>query len=179
MIDYCYTVVARLSHRGSSTDRYDFYALHSPSGIPTRLFAKAEGIRAEHSVGRAATTHVFLLTPWSRVLPEKLKHPELPKKFPAFYGTQRFITAFTRARHLSLSWARSIQSMPPHPTSRSSILILSSHLRLGLPSGLLPSGFPTKAMYAPLLSAQRANCPPHHSLLHMITRMIFGEEYRA
>jgi hypothetical protein len=37
------------------------------------------------------------------------------------------MTAFTRARHLSLSWARLIQSMPPHPTSRRSILILSSH----------------------------------------------------
>jgi hypothetical protein len=36
-------------------------------------------------------------------LPEKLKRPELLKKFPAFYGTRRFITAFTRARHLSLS----------------------------------------------------------------------------
>jgi hypothetical protein len=72
-----------------------------------------------------------LLTPWSRVLPEKLKHPELLKKFPAFYGTRRVITAFTRARHLSLSWARLIQSMPPHPTSRRSILILSSHLRVG------------------------------------------------
>jgi hypothetical protein len=45
----------------------------------------------------------YLLTPWSRVLPEKLKRPELLKKFPAFYGTRRFITAFTRARHLSLS----------------------------------------------------------------------------
>jgi hypothetical protein len=45
----------------------------------------------------------YLLTSWSRVLPEKLKHPELLKKFPAFYGTRRFITAFTRARHLSLS----------------------------------------------------------------------------
>jgi hypothetical protein len=37
--------------------------------------------------------------------------------------------------------------MPPHPTSRRSILILSSHLRLGLSSGLLPSSFPTKALY--------------------------------
>ena len=27
-----------------------------------------------------------LLTPWSRVLPQKLKHPKLLKKFPAFYG---------------------------------------------------------------------------------------------
>jgi hypothetical protein len=80
----------------------------------------------------------YLLTPWSRVLPEKLKRPELLKKFPAFYGTLRFITAFTRARHLSLSWARLIQFMPPHPTSRGFILILSSHLRLGLPSGSFP-----------------------------------------
>ena len=43
------------------------------------------------------------LTPWIRVLPEKLKRPKILKKFPAFYGTQRFITAFTRACHLSLS----------------------------------------------------------------------------
>jgi hypothetical protein len=77
---------------------------------------------------------LYLLTPWTRVLPEKLKRPKLPKKFPAFYGTRRFITVFTRARHLSLSWARLIQSMPSHPASRRSILILSSHLRLGLPS---------------------------------------------
>jgi hypothetical protein len=54
-----------------------------------------------------------ILTPWSRVLPEKLKRPELLKKFPAFYGTRRFITAFTRARHLSICWARLIQSPPP------------------------------------------------------------------
>ena len=37
----------------------------------------------------------------------------------------------------------------PHPTSWKSILILSTHLRLGLPSGLFPSGYPTKTLYAP------------------------------
>jgi hypothetical protein len=52
---------------------------------------------------KAVTEHTYLLTPWSRVLPEKLKRPELLKKSPAFYGTRRSITAFTRARHLSLS----------------------------------------------------------------------------
>jgi hypothetical protein len=55
--------------------------------------------------------------------------------FPAFYGTRRFNTEFTRALHLSLSWTRPIQSTSPHPTSTRSILILSNHLRLGLPSG--------------------------------------------
>jgi hypothetical protein len=39
----------------------------------------------------------------AKVLPEKLTSPQLIRKFPAFYGTRRFIVAFTRARHLSLS----------------------------------------------------------------------------
>ena len=55
---------------------------------------------------------------------------------------RRFITTFTSARYLSLSWASLNQSIPSHPTSWRSILILFSHLCLGLPSGLFPSGFP-------------------------------------
>ena len=69
----------------------------------------------------------YLLTPWSRVLLEKLAGLQLVKKFPAFYGTRRFLTAHTSALHLSLSWARPIQSSYPNPTSWRSILILSSH----------------------------------------------------
>jgi len=87
-----------------------------------------------------------LLIPCSRGL-DKLTGFQLVKKFPAFYGTRRFIPAFTSARHLSLPWATSIQSIPPHPTSWRSTFILSSHLRLGLPSGHFPSGFPTKNLY--------------------------------
>jgi len=45
----------------------------------------------------------YLLTPWSRVFLEKLTGLQLVKKFPAFYGTRRFITALTSARLLSLS----------------------------------------------------------------------------
>ena len=90
-----------------------------------------------------------LLTPWCRVLLEKLTGLQLVKKFPAFHRTWRFITALTRLRHLSLSWANPIQSIYPHPTSWRSILILSTHLRLGLPIGLFPSGLPTKTLYTP------------------------------
>ena len=60
-----------------------------------------------------------------------------------------FITALTSVRHLSLSWASPIQSIYPHPTSWRSVLILSTHLRLVLTNGLLPSGFPNKTLYTP------------------------------
>ena len=66
---------------------------------------------------------IYLITPRSTVLLEKLTGSQLVKKFLTFYGTRRFITAFTTARYLSLSWASSIQSMPPHPTSRRSISV--------------------------------------------------------
>jgi hypothetical protein len=65
------------------------------------------------------------------------------KNFPAFYGTRRFITVFTIALHWSLSLARSSESILSHPISLRSILILSTHLSLGLPSGLFHSGFLT------------------------------------
>jgi len=45
----------------------------------------------------------YLLTPCSRVLLEKLTGSQLVNKFPAIYGTRKFITVFTRARHLFLS----------------------------------------------------------------------------
>ena len=93
--------------------------------------------------------NTYLLTPRCRVLLEKLTGLQLVKKFPAFHGTRRFITALTSVRHLFLSWASPIQSLYLHPTSWRSILILSTHLRLGLPSGLFPSGFPTKTLYTP------------------------------
>jgi hypothetical protein len=43
------------------------------------------------------------LTSWSWALLEKPPVAQLLKNFPAFYGTRKFITVFTRALHLSLS----------------------------------------------------------------------------
>ena len=97
------------------------------------------------------------------------------QEIPAFYGTRRFIH---KCPHPSVSWARSIQSIAPHLTSWRPILILSSHLRLGLPIGLLPSGFPTKTLYTPLPSPIRATCPAYLILLDFIVGTILGEEYR-
>ena len=102
----------------------------------------------------------YLLTPQGRVRLDKLTSSQLVRKYPAFHGTRRFITAFTSARQMSLSWARSIQSMFPQTTFWRSSLILSSHLFLGLPNGLFPSDFPTKT--SPLL--QKCYMPrPSHS----------------
>jgi hypothetical protein len=79
-----------------------YFSTYLPTHLPTSLL-------------------IYLLTSWSRVLPEKLKSPQLVRKFPAFYGARRLITAFTIAHHVSLFWARSIHfvlrapSLPPSP----------------------------------------------------------------
>ena len=104
---------------------------------------------------------------------EQLTGLQLVKKFPAFHGTSRFITALTSVRHLSLSWASPIQSIYPHPNSWRSIIILSNHLRLGLPSGLFLSGFPTKTLYTPLSSLIRATCPAHLNLVEKDSNIDF------
>jgi hypothetical protein len=68
-----------------------------------------------------------LLTPPSRVLLEKLTGSAARQEIPRIFGTRRFLTVLTSARHLSLSWPNSIQSPQLPPTSWRSILILSSH----------------------------------------------------
>jgi hypothetical protein len=58
-----------------------------------------------------------------------------------------------------------------------SILILSTHICLGLPSGLLPSRFPTHILYLFLFSI-RATCPAHIFLLAVIILITLGEQYK-
>jgi len=54
-------------------------------------------------MGQIACLETYLVAPWNRVLLQKLTGFQPVKKFPAFCGTQMFITAFTCTRHLSLS----------------------------------------------------------------------------
>jgi len=84
-----------------------------------------------HGRHHLKTPHVIHTdTPWCRVLLEQLTGLQLVKKFPAFHGTRRFITALTSVRQMPLTWVSPIQSIYPHPTSCRSILILFTYLRL-------------------------------------------------
>jgi hypothetical protein len=62
--------------------------------------------------------------------------------FPRLLWNPKVITAFTAAPAICPCHEPDGSSRAPHPTSLTSTLILSSHLRLGLPSGLLTSAFP-------------------------------------
>jgi hypothetical protein len=75
-------------------------------GMKSRISEENQPSVAMVSNTCAKILQMFLITnsnPWRRVPLEKLIVPKLVTKFPAFYGTQRFITMFTRAHHLSLS----------------------------------------------------------------------------
>ena len=88
----------------------------------------------------------------------KVTGPWLIKKFLTFYGNRSRIY---KSPPFVLSWARLIQSMLPHTTSERSILILSSHLCLGLPSGLL------------LLSCNEGSVRFQGSCNRFVTRLMF------
>ena len=64
--------------------------------------------------------------------------------------------------------------MTPNPTS----LKIHFNINLGLPSSLFHSDLASKTLYAPLMSPIRAICPAHLILADLITRVIFGVEYR-
>ena len=95
------------------------------------------------------------------MLPEKLTVPHLVKKYPAFYGTRKFIIALTNGRQLSIYWARSIQCMLSHPPSWRSTILLTCLLSLGLPSALLPLGFPSQN---PVCTSSLPPYVPHAAL---------------
>jgi hypothetical protein len=90
------------------------------------------------------------------------------QEFSKSYGTRRFITMFTRARHWSLSWARSVQSIPLHSVYLWSNIVLFFYLQWCLPKDFFVSGSPkAKTLFAFLFShACYMPCPIHPPWVH-------------
>ena len=89
------------------------------------------------------------------------------------------ITAFTRARRLSLSCATAVCAN--YPTSWRNNFIFISHTTR-FPEWFFPLSFFTRILYAAFLSLLypiRATCPAHLILLDLITRIIFDEMYSS
>jgi len=99
---------------------------------------------------------------------EKLTVTHPFKKLSSSYGTRRFITVFTRPRHWPFYWALCIPFTFSDPISLRFIPILSFLLYLALLSGLFPSDFPTKILYAFLISAIQAIWHIHLIILGLI-----------
>jgi hypothetical protein len=75
------------------------------------------------------------------------------------------------------SWAKSIQFIPPNCISLTSILILSTHLRLGLRVSFLLAFPPISYMYSSSTSI-RVTFFAHLNLLDLIILIILREEYK-
>jgi len=117
--------------------------------------------------------YTYLLISWSRVLLEKLTGSQLVKKFPHCMEPEGSLPHLQVSASFPNPELDQSSPWPPHHTFCRSIIILSSHLCLGLPSGLFPSGFPTKTPYIPLFSPIPATYPAHLILLNLITQIIF------
>ena len=88
------------------------------------------------------------------------------------YGIQRFNAAFTRAPQQSLSWVESTQFLVLIHIPLRSILILSSHLHLGLLKG------PIKLLKALLPSSGLAKWTAHLNLIDWITLISVNRLYK-
>ena len=109
------------------------------------------------------------LSPYSTIILQTLTVPHLVKKFPAFYTNRTFITVFTTDRHLSLSYARWMQSRRRSYSHNTCfyVLILSSHQRLSLPGcHFFLQASPAKTSLFAILST-RAKWSAHLILLYL------------
>jgi len=107
---------SRPCHHGGSETRFPLVLLYSCVNC---WLSHCSDTRAAKIVSFLRTGIVCIWHCTVQVENLVITHPVT--KLPTLYGTRRFITVFTTARHWSVSWAICIQSTP----SLRSILILS------------------------------------------------------
>ena len=115
--------------------------------------------------GLSICSHAYLLTPWSRVLLEKLTGFAANQEIPRIlWNPEVHYRTHKRPPPVLI-----LSQLHPVPTTPSHFLKIHfniiSHLRLVLPNGLFPSGFPTKTLCTPLPSSVRVICPAHRYVI--------------
>ena len=119
----------------------------------------------------ASNSLTYLLTPWCRVLLEKLTGLQLVKNSPHFTEPEGSLP------HYKLPPPFPILGQPnPVHTPTSHLLEILPNI---IPQWSLSLRFPHQDPIHPLSSPIRATCPAHLFLLDFITRTILGEEYKS
>jgi len=98
-------------------------------------------------------------------------------QFLALWGTQRFITIFTRSCFWPLFWSRWAHFTPSHHVYFGPILILCCHHCLTLPSGL-SFRFPHQEPVCISLLFHDTTSPTYPISLDLIFVVMFVEEYK-
>jgi hypothetical protein len=100
---------------------------------------------------------------------------EPTRKFPSVLRDPKVRCRINKSSPLVPILSQTNPAQSPFPLYK----ILLLHLRLGRPSGLFPSGFPTNNLHTFLFSPIHATCPAHFILLNLIILIKLGEEYKS
>jgi hypothetical protein len=128
-----------------------FWACQNPQGVVAPREADISSTWCYHK-------NTYLITPWSRVLFWEDNRLAASQEIPHILWNPKVLYRIHKCPSPVLILS---QLDPIHTPTSHSILMFSSHLRLGLPSGLFPWGFPTKTLYTPLLCPVRSTYPTH------------------
>ena len=130
-------------------------------------------------MGETGNTHRILMenhiTPRGRVPLDKLAAPYPVKKLPAFYKNPRFIIVYTKAHHLSMFWARSVDFMPPTDFLKNPfniILPFKARFSKWIPSVIFPHH--NNARHPPFYQTCYMSHPSHNSCCDLSSTIRWG-----